>query len=163
MCFYGKNFLYNQSIVIYIRKLALILMFRTGYHTIYILSIYTYINILKIYIYIYLASQVVLVVKNPLANAGDVRNREAVSIPGSGISPGGRHGNPHQNSCMENPMDRGAWWAVVHGIAKSRTWLKQWNLGILNILNWSNWRRSRSRKITLNASASFGPFFPKRR
>ena len=46
-------------------------------------------------------------------------------IPGSGRSPGGRRGNPLQYSCLENPMDRGAWWATVHGVAKSRTWLKQ--------------------------------------
>ena len=67
------------------------------------------------------ASQVALVVKNPPANAGDVRN--AGSIPGSGRSPGGGHVNPLQYSCLENPMDRGAWRAVVHGIAKSQTWL----------------------------------------
>ena len=45
------------------------------------------------------------------------------SIPGSGISPGGRNGNPLQYSCLENSMDRGAWWATVHGVAKSRTQL----------------------------------------
>ena len=39
-------------------------------------------------------------------------------------SPGGGHGNPLQYSCRENPMDRGAWWATVHGVTKSRTWLK---------------------------------------
>ena len=60
-------------------------------------------------------------VKNPLANAGDVRNREAGSIPESGRSPGGGHGNPLQNSCMENLMDRGAWWAIVRGVAKRWT------------------------------------------
>ena len=51
------------------------------------------------------ASQVVLVVKNPPANAGDIRN--VGLIPGSGRSPGGEHGNPLQHSCLENPMDRG--------------------------------------------------------
>ena len=56
-------------------------------------------------------------VKNLLVNAGDVR--DAGSIPGSGRSPGGGHGNPLQCSCLENPIDRGAWWAVVHGVAKS--------------------------------------------
>ena len=55
-------------------------------------------------------------VKNPPANAGDVG-----SIPGSGRSPGGGHGNPLQYSCLENPMDRGASWATVHGITKSQT------------------------------------------
>ena len=44
-------------------------------------------------------------------------------IPESGISPGGENGNPLQYSCMENPMDRGAWWATVHGVAKSQTQL----------------------------------------
>ena len=62
------------------------------------------------------ASQVVLVVKNPLANAGEVR--DVGSIPGSGSSPGRGHDNPLQYSCLENPMDRGAWRAEV---AKSWT------------------------------------------
>ena len=52
------------------------------------------------------ASQVVLVVKNPPANVGDVG--DVGSIPGSGRSPGGGHGNPLQYSCLENPMDQGA-------------------------------------------------------
>ena len=52
-------------------------------------------------------SQVALVVKNPPVNAGEVR--DAGSIPGSGISPGKGNGNPLQYSCLENPMDRGAW------------------------------------------------------
>ena len=62
------------------------------------------------------ASQVVLVIKNPPANAGDVR--DVGSIPGSGGSPGGGHGNPLQFSCLENSMDRGAWQATVHGVAE---------------------------------------------
>ena len=53
------------------------------------------------------AFQKVLVVKNLPADAGDVRTMG--SIPGSGRSPGGRHGKPLQYSCLENPMDRGAW------------------------------------------------------
>ena len=57
-------------------------------------------------------------VKNPPANAGDVG-----SILGSGRSPGGGNGNPLQCSCMEIPMDRGAWRATVHGVAKSQTGL----------------------------------------
>ena len=61
-------------------------------------------------------SQVVLVVKNPSANAGDVRGL----IPGLGKSPG-EHGSPLQYSCLKNPMDRGAWRATVHGIIKSQT------------------------------------------
>ena len=65
------------------------------------------------------ASQVALGVKNPSANAGDIR--DAGSIPGSGRSPGGGHGKPLQDSCLENPMDRGAWWATVHGVATNTT------------------------------------------
>ena len=64
----------------------------------------------------------VLVVNNLPANAGDTR--DAGSIPGSDRSPGGGHGNPLQYSCLENPMDRGAWWAIVHGVAQSWTWMK---------------------------------------
>ena len=47
------------------------------------------------------------------------------SIPGSGRSPGGGHGNPLQDSCLENSMDRGAWWALVHRVAQSQTRLKR--------------------------------------
>ena len=64
-------------------------------------------------------SQVVLAVKNLTANAGDLR--DVSSISESGRSPGGGHGNPLQYSCLENPMDRGAWWAIVHGVTKSQT------------------------------------------
>ena len=56
------------------------------------------------------------VVKNPPANAGDTG-----SIPGLGRSPGGGHGNPLEYSCLRNPMDREAWWAIVHGVVKSWT------------------------------------------
>ena len=56
------------------------------------------------------------VVKNPPANAGDPWGMS--SIPGSGRFPGGRSGNPLQYSCLENPLDRGAWRATVHGVAK---------------------------------------------
>ena len=59
------------------------------------------------------------VVKNLPANAGNVA--EACSISGSGRSPGGGNGNPLQYSCLGNPMNRGAWWATVYGIAKSWT------------------------------------------
>ena len=57
------------------------------------------------------ASQVALVVKNPPANAGDIR--DPGSTAGSGRQPGGGHGNPPQYPCLENPKDRGAWWAIV--------------------------------------------------
>ena len=49
------------------------------------------------------------------------RLRDKGSIPGSGRSPGEGHGNPLQYSCLENPMDRGSWWAAVHGVVKNRT------------------------------------------
>ena len=52
-------------------------------------------------------------VKDPPASAGDVG-----SVPGSGGSPGEGNGNPLQYSCLENHMDRGAWWTTVHGVAK---------------------------------------------
>ena len=61
-------------------------------------------------------------VKNPPADAGDVRDVD--SIPGSGRSPGGGHGNSFQYSCLENPMNRGSWWARVHKVTKSWTQLK---------------------------------------
>ena len=69
------------------------------------------------------ASQVAQVVKNPSANAGDVRDTGL--IPGSGRSPGGEHGYPLRYSCLENPKDRGAWQTIVHGVSQSRTQLKQ--------------------------------------
>ena len=58
-----------------------------------------------------------LVVKNPLANAGDIR--DVSSIPGLEGSPRGGHGNPFQYSCLKNPMDRGAWQVLVHRVAQS--------------------------------------------
>jgi len=66
---------------------------------------------------------VALEVKSLLANAGDIKDVD--SIPGSGRSPGEGNGNPLQYSCLENPMDREAWWAIVRGVAKSWTQLKQ--------------------------------------
>ena len=67
------------------------------------------------------AFQMVLVIKKPPANTGDIRNWG--SIPGSGRSPAGGHSNPHRSSYLENPMDRGAWRATVHGDTKSQTQL----------------------------------------
>ena len=58
------------------------------------------------------------VVKSPPAVQADSR-----SIPGSGRSPREGNGNPLQYSCLGNPMDRGAWWAIVHGVTMSQTWL----------------------------------------
>ena len=68
------------------------------------------------------AFQGVLMVKNLPASAGDTG--DVGSIPGSRRSPGEGHDNPLQYSCLENPMDRGAWWATVLRVAKSQTQLK---------------------------------------
>ena len=55
------------------------------------------------------------------------RKTKQVLIPGSRRSPGGGHVSPLHYSCLENPMDRGAWWGTVHGVAKSQTQLKQFS------------------------------------
>ena len=68
------------------------------------------------------ASQVVLVVKNSPASVGDMRDEG--SVPELGRSPGEENGNPLHYSCLENLMDRGAWRAIVHRVAKSWTQLK---------------------------------------
>ena len=65
------------------------------------------------------ASQVVLVVKNLPAIEGE--ERDASLMPGLGRSPGGGHDSPLQDSCLKNPMDKGAWQAIVHGVTKSQT------------------------------------------
>ena len=67
-------------------------------------------------------SQVVLVEKKLSANAR--YKRDAGLIPDLGRSPGGGHGSPLQYSCLENPVDRGAWWATVYRVTKSRIQLK---------------------------------------
>ena len=72
-------------------------------------------------------------VKNPPANEGDTG-----SIPGWGRSPRKGNGNPLQYSCLENSMDRGAWWATAHGVTQSQTWLKQ--LGTLGAHTFTKWK-----------------------
>jgi len=69
--------------------------------------------------------------KNLPASAGGIR--DAGSIPGSGRSPEGGHGNPLQYSCLENPTDRGTWWATVHGVTQSQTQLKQFSTALLSL------------------------------
>ena len=69
-----------------------------------------------------MASQVAQWVKNLPANAGDTGDWG--STPGWGRSPGGRNGNPLQYTCLRNPVDRGAWWATVHGVAKHQAGLR---------------------------------------
>ena len=66
-----------------------------------------------------------LVVKNVPASAGDLE--DPGSVPELARSPGGGHGNPLQYSCLQNPMDRGAWQATVHRVTKSQTRLKQFS------------------------------------
>ena len=70
--------------------------------------------------YLVWASLVAQMVKNPPATVGVLG-----LIRGSGIFPGERNGNPLQYTCLENPMDRGVWHAIVHGVAQSQTQLKQ--------------------------------------
>ena len=87
--------------------------------------------------------------------------RDTGSIPGSGRSPGGGHGNPLQYSCLENPMDREAWWATVHGVAKSRTQLTRLStycetlLETLKVLVYSASDNSYSKEILFNFIHSF--------
>ena len=71
--------------------------------------------------------------KNPPANAGDIR--DVGLIPGSGRSLGRGHGNPLQYSCLENPMDGGAWQATVHRVAQSQTQLKRLSTHATNTLH----------------------------
>ena len=71
------------------------------------------------------ASQVVLMAKNPLAHAGDAR--DVGLIHELGRTPGGGHGNPLQYSCLENPVDRGAWRATVYGVTESDTTEATWH------------------------------------
>ena len=80
-----------------------------------------------------MTSQVALVVKSLLANAGDIIH--AGSIPGSGRSPGEGNGNSLQYSCLENSMDRGAWQAAVHMVAKSRKGLKGLSVHMCRLLS----------------------------
>ena len=63
------------------------------------------------------------------------------SIPGSVRSPGGGHGNPRQYSCLENPMERGAWWATVHGVAELGVTyqLSNNNLGVVRVKKTQSW------------------------
>ena len=87
----------------------------------YIYNLHIYIHI-YIHIYtLYMGFPGGAVVKNLPANAGDIR--DASLIPGLGRFPGGGNGNQLQYSCLENPRDGGAWWAIVNGVAKSWTQL----------------------------------------
>ena len=70
-------------------------------------------------------------VKNLPAKAEDRRDSDLT--PGLGRSPGGGHGNPLQYSCLQYPMDRGAWWSIVHRVAKNQIRLEQLNMHAHNI------------------------------
>ena len=84
------------------------------------------------------ASQVVLAVKNLPVNAGDVR--ETGSIPGLGRCPGGGHGNPLQYSCLQNPMDGGAWGATVHSCKEFDMTEVTWHASTTCLVNLLNFR-----------------------
>ena len=86
------------------------------------------------------ASQVLLVVKNLPANAGDIK--DVGLIPESGRSPGEGNGSPLQYSCLENCMDRGAWWATAHRVA-SQTRLKQLSTHTFPSVKWEQSFRKR--------------------
>ena len=112
----------------------------------HILFLLTFLKLfLKLILYIYMGFPGGSEVKASACNAGDLG-----SIPGLGRSPGEGNGNPLQYSCLENPMDGGAWWATIHRVAKSRTRLSDfthiyiyicghiiWYAGILLIVSWA--------------------------
>ena len=102
---------------------ALDLVGETGYMDAYICQIQTTFKTSEFYLKIYQVSQQWIfpggsAVKKLPTNAGDIS-----LIPRWRKSPGEENSNPLQYSCLGNPMDREAWWATVHGVAKSRTWL----------------------------------------
>ena len=80
-------------------------------------------NSFNCYLHRFRASQVELMVKNSPVHAEDLRDMG--SIPGLGRSLGGGQGNPLQYLCLENPIDRGVWWATAHRVAKSQSHLKR--------------------------------------
>ena len=83
--------------------------------------------------------------KESACNVGATGN--AGSIPGLGRSPGEGHGNPVQYSCLENPMDRRAWWATVHRVAKSQTWLKQLSTHACRHVCTQGWKKALSCRV----------------
>ena len=87
-------------------------------------------------------------VKHLPANAGNIRDVD--SIPGSGRSPGGGHGNPLQYSCLENPTDRGVWQATVHMVAKSRTQLKQFSIHVHRELSNGRSRLEKRKRVRIS-------------
>ena len=90
------------------------------------------------------ASQVSLVAKNLPTKGRDVRDMGL--IPGSRRSPGGGNGNPLQYCCLENPVDRAAWWTTIYSVTESRTWLKWLSMNVysydLNFVLCNSWNYS---------------------
>ena len=84
------------------------------------------------------ASQVALVVKNLPPNSGDIR--DPGSFLGLGRSPAGGHGKPLQYSCLDNSVDRGAWWATIHRVAKSQTPLKRLSMHARTLTGQGNFK-----------------------
>ena len=101
----------------------------------------------------------VSVVKNLPADAGDVR--DTGSGPGSGRSPGGEHGSPLQYSCLENPVDTGAWWATVRRVVKSQTQVKRlstrarYTMSRLHYLQDDLWQDGKQKFASRHASSWF--------
>ena len=88
----------------------------------------------------YLTASTVLDSKETVCKAGDLG-----SIPGLGRSSGEGNGNPLQHSCLGNPMDRGAWWAIVHGVTKESDTTEQLSGGILfKEEHWQSWKQTKS-------------------
>ena len=98
--------------------------------TLFTLNVTWYTYVFMKYTYSFLGGSVG---EESACNAGDTG--DTGFIPGWGRSPGGGHGNLLQYSCLEDPMDRGAWQVTVHGVAKSQTWPKQ-----LSMHAWHRWK-----------------------
>ena len=88
--------------------------------------------------------------------SGSVVKKDVSFIPGSGRSPGGRHGNPLQYSCLENPMDRRAWQTTVHMVAKSWTSLKWLNQDISSDASWEICIQVRKQQLELDMEQQTG-------
>ena len=110
--------MFSQNVLLFFQNQLGFYQFSVGIT----IHIFSFLFLLSLYLFLG-ASQVALMVKNPPGNVGDIR--DGGQIPESERSPGGGRGNSLQYSCLENPLDKGAWWAIVHGVTKSRTRLKQ--------------------------------------
>ena len=86
--------------------------------------------------------------KDSACNSG--ATEDMGSIPGSGRTPGGGHGNPLHCSCLQNPMDREAWWVLVHRVPKSQTWLKQLSIHAWRKNTWESIKSMHRSVFSLN-------------